>query len=117
MPLPHHHPIQFTASDGLALHGLCYEPSGQSSSTTPSSTLLIAGGMGIPCSKFYKAFAEHCIRSQLYGRVVCFDYRGIGLSRPPETRESLVGFHAPMSMWGYLDLNAAILLSCLHGIS
>jgi predicted alpha/beta hydrolase len=53
-----------------------------------------------PDQRFYRAFAEFFAERGV--RVITYDYRGVGRSRPT----SLRGFHATMTEWGKLDARA-----------
>ncbi|HEY0139258.1 MAG TPA: alpha/beta fold hydrolase [Thermoanaerobaculia bacterium] len=63
--------------------------------------IVIAGAMGVP-RRYYDAFARAAVEHGY--RVLTFDYRGVGGSRPP----SLRGFRGTLTEWGCLDLTAAI---------
>ncbi len=83
-------------ADGFDLAATLYEPAYR-----PRANLLIHGATAVP-QKFYRRFAEF-MASRGY-RVVTYDYRGIGQSRP----DSLRGFDARMTDWARLDAAAVI---------
>jgi predicted alpha/beta hydrolase len=66
--------------------------------------VLVAGGLGIP-QRFYAPFATW-LAARGY-RVMTFDLRGMGLSRPPGVR-SLRGLDADMLTWARQDFSAAV---------
>ena len=83
--------MEFAARDGFRLQGSIFHPAGP-----VRSTVVVQSGMAVH-RRFYAAFARH-----LAGRgrrVVTFDYRGIGGSRPVR----LKGFPATMLDWADLD--------------
>ncbi len=82
------------AIDGYPLAAMHFEPRG-----TPRGTLIIHGATATP-QRFYRAFAQFL--SERGVRVVTYDYRGVGRSRP----ESLRGFRATMTEWAELDARA-----------
>lgn len=82
------------AIDGYPLAATHFEPHG-----TPRGTLILHGATATP-QRFYRAFAQFLAERGV--RVVTYDYRGIGGSRPP----SLRGFHATMTEWADLDARA-----------
>jgi predicted alpha/beta hydrolase len=90
--------VQIEAADGLLLAGTWFLPDSHS---PPVSVVVVAGGGGIPASRYHR-FAQF-----LAGRglaVLTFDYRGIGLSRTGRLR----GFKAGTEDWGQLDFGAAL---------
>jgi predicted alpha/beta hydrolase len=84
------------AGDGYPLAVRRYEPA-----LPARATVLIHGATATPQS-YYRRFAEHLATAGY--RVISYDYRGIGDSRPA----SLRGFAARMSDWGRLDAAAVI---------
>lgn len=84
------------ARDGALLSAALHEPV-----TPPRAAVVILGATAVPRG-FYDRFARHLADRGF--RVLSFDYRGIGGSRP----ESLRGFHASMRDWAELDAGAAI---------
>jgi len=89
-------PVCLTAADGYVLSGNRY-----SADTPPKGRLVLAGATAVP-QGFYKRFAEFA--SARGFETLTFDYRGIGLSRPP----SLKGFRMDLLDWARLDLAAAV---------
>jgi predicted alpha/beta hydrolase len=92
-------PWILTARDGTALQARMFEPAGLS-----YDAVLVAGGLGIP-QRFYAPFATW-LAARGY-RVMTFDLRGMGLSRPPGMR-SLRGLDADMLTWARQDFSAAV---------
>lgn len=90
--------FEFSASDGYTLGGRRYLPP---SHTAVQAKLIVASATGVPHG-FYRRFAEYL--AALGYAVLCFDYRGIGVSAPA----SLKGFEMNYLDWGRLDLSAAI---------
>jgi predicted alpha/beta hydrolase len=62
----------------------------------PHATVLIPAAMGVK-QDYYFAFARW-LHEQGY-TVATFDYRGMGLSRPPQFADSLKGFEADLLDW------------------
>jgi predicted alpha/beta hydrolase len=87
-------PALVTADD-IALGASLYQPKGEA-----LGTVIVHGATATP-SGFYRRFAEFLAHHGL--RVLTYDYRGIGLSRP----RSLRGFRASMSDWALRDADAA----------
>lgn len=83
------------AGDGYPLAVTVYE------SPAATSAVLVNSATAVPRS-FYRHFARHLASRGI--RVVCYDYRGIGDSRP----ESLGGFAARMRDWALLDMTALL---------
>ena len=83
-----------TAGDGYELGATIFEP------RHARGTVVIHGATAVP-QRYYAAFAEWLRDRRL--RVVTYDYRGIGESRPA----SLRGFRATMTDWARLDARAA----------
>lgn len=65
------------------------------------SNVLMIGAVAVP-QRFYASFARHLARAG--HRVLTFDYRGVGSSRPDRLR----GFTARLSHWVELDYPAAL---------
>jgi len=63
--------------------------------------VVINGAAAVPQS-YYRRFAEHLAASSY--RVLTYDYRGIGASRPDRLR----GFRASMTDWAMYDARAAL---------
>lgn len=93
-------PVILTADDGTALQARLFEPTG-----SLRSPVLIAGGLGIS-QRFYAPFASWLAARG--NRVMTFDLRGIGLSRPPGRGRSLRGLDADMLTWARQDFAAAV---------
>lgn len=87
---------QVAAADGFPLGATLTGPADES-----ARLIVIAGATGVR-RRFYGAFAEWLAGRGM--RVLTFDYRGIGDSRPP----SLRGFSATMRDWGTLDLEGVL---------
>lgn len=85
-----------TALDGFELGATLFQPT-----HGPRGTVIVNGATGVPAS-YYAAFAEHLAASGL--RVVTYDYRGVGASRP----DSLRGFSATMSDWAVRDARSVL---------
>jgi predicted alpha/beta hydrolase len=81
--------------DDVALGATLFEPK-----RAALGTVIVHSATAVP-SGFYRRFAEFLAQHDL--RVLTYDYRGIGLSRPP----SLRGFRASMSDWALRDAEAA----------
>ena len=92
-------PCILTARDGTALQARMFEPAGLS-----YDAVLVAGGLGIP-QRFYAPFATW-LAARGY-RVMTFDLRGMGLSRPPGMRTQ-PALDADMLTWARQDFSAAV---------
>ena len=79
--------IVITARDGYPLGARVYEPQGHA-----KSTLVVHGATATP-QRYYQRFALHL--ADRGHRVLTYDYRGVGASRPPDLR----GFDADMRDW------------------
>jgi len=90
--------IELRATDGYSLGATLYRPSGPDDS---GLFLLIASAVGAKRG-FYSKFAKYFCSQRFH--VLCFDYRGIGDSRP----KSLVRFQANLREWGERDLVGVI---------
>lgn len=88
--------LRIFARDGFALAATLFEPR-----TSARATVIINGATAVPAS-YYRRFAEHLASSGL--RVVSYDYRGVGGSRPLNLR----GFAASMTDWADLDARAVL---------
>lgn len=88
--------IALSASDGYALGALHYP-----SEAAPRGRLIVAGATGVP-QRFYRHFAGFAAARGL--AVWTLDYRGVGLSRPPDLR----GFRMDYLDWARLDLAALL---------
>lgn len=92
--------IVFTAADGFELHGTRYLPDG-----AVKSIVVLPSAMGVK-QDFYAAFAAFLAKQG--HAVLCFDYRGMGRSRPASFRKSLRGFDCDLRDWAEKDYNAAL---------
>ena len=81
--------------DDFALGGALYRPKGPA-----IGTVIVHGATAAP-ARYYGRFAEFLAHHGM--RVLTYDYRGIGASRPLALR----GFRARMSDWALLDAAAA----------
>ncbi|MCH9651151.1 MAG: alpha/beta fold hydrolase [Deltaproteobacteria bacterium] len=84
--------IQIPASDGFLLAATVLEPS-----KDPSIPMVIINSATAVKRGYYLRFAQFLAQEGF--RVVTFDYRGVGGSRPP----SLKGFEAKMQHWAEKD--------------
>jgi predicted alpha/beta hydrolase len=89
-------PLPLTAADGYMLQALRYAPQGE-----PTGRLIVAGATGVP-QRFYARFAQFAAARGIEAWTL--DYRGVGLSRPPELR----GFRMNYLDWARLDLAALL---------
>lgn len=89
-------PLPLTAADGYTLQALRYAPQGE-----PTGRLIVAGATGVP-QRFYARFAQFAAARGIEAWTL--DYRGVGLSRPPELR----GFRMNYLDWARLDLAALL---------
>jgi predicted alpha/beta hydrolase len=87
-------PLALPAIDGFVLAAHVIEP------RRPRGTVVVHGATAVPAS-YYHAFAEYLAARGL--RVLTYDYRGVGGSRPA----SLRGLPATMTQWAELDARAA----------
>lgn len=83
------------ARDDFALGAALFQPKQEA-----LGTVIVHSATATP-SGYYRRFAEFLAHHGL--RVLTYDYRGVGLSRPV----SLRGFRASMSDWALLDAEAA----------
>ncbi|MBX2796039.1 MAG: alpha/beta fold hydrolase [Myxococcales bacterium] len=88
--------IRVPATDGFSLAATRYDPAMAS-----GRTVVMSSGAAIPRG-FYRRFST-ALASAGY-RVITYDYRGIGDSRP----RSLVGFDASMRDWGLRDMQGVV---------
>lgn len=89
--------IEIIASDGVPLAARLFTPA-----RAALGTLVIHGATATP-QRYYHHFAEYA--AERGWRVVTYDYRGVGASRP----RSLRGFQATMREWA--DKDAAAILA------
>lgn len=92
----HERGLTLTTDDGAHLGARIFEPLG-----TPRGSVLMIGAVATP-QRFYARFARSLARDGY--RVLTFDYRGVGASRP----ESLRGFSARLTDWAEHDYPAAL---------
>lgn len=88
--------ITLTTRDDHRISATWFEPMGRA-----RGTVVINGATAVPQS-YYLRFAQHLAASSY--RVLTYDYRGIGSSRP----SSLRGFRATMTDWALYDARAAL---------
>jgi predicted alpha/beta hydrolase len=88
--------LDIPAIDGFSLGARVFEPPGSA-----RATVIVNGGTAIP-QRFYARCAAALAAEGL--RVVTYDYRGVGASRP----RSLRGFAATMLDWARLDARGAL---------
>src|SRR5688572_17742879 len=86
--------LRLVAADGYRIGARLFEPK------APLGTVVIHGATAVP-QKFYWRFAKYLSNRGL--RVVTYDYRGVGASKPSTLR----GFRATLSDWALLDARAA----------
>ena len=89
-------PVQLTAADGYRLTALHYPAVGAA-----QARLFVAGATGV-AQRFYAPFARFVANQGI--DVWTLDYRGVGLSRPPDLR----GFRMNYIDWARLDLPALL---------
>jgi predicted alpha/beta hydrolase len=87
--------VTVIAAGDVRIAARTYEPAGPA-----RGTVLLAGATAVP-QRFYARFAAYLAGAGL--RVVTYDYRGVGDSRP----RSLRGYAATMTQWAELDTRAA----------
>jgi len=90
--------LSLPATDGMLLGATLFRPD---EPTPRSPFVLITSAVGVKRA-FYKKFASYLCDQGF--SVLCFDYRGIGDSRP----KSLFRFKASMSDWGEKDVAGII---------
>lgn len=93
------HELQVVAADGYLIGATLF--SSAQADVSPRATILIHGATAVPQS-YYAAFARFAAQQGF--RVVTYDYRGVGRSRPA----TLVGFQASMRDWAEYDARAVI---------
>ena len=91
-------PLRIRALDGYELGAVLYSAC---ASAEPRRAAVLHGGAGIPAQR-YRHFARFLARAGV--PVLTYDYRGIGLSRPPALR----GFQSAIEDWAEFDCSAAI---------
>jgi predicted alpha/beta hydrolase len=88
--------IELVAADGVVLGGTLFTPR-----TRARGTVIIHSATAVP-QGYYRRFAQFAAQA-IGARVLTYDYRGIGKSRP----RSLRGFSASLTAWARLDAAAA----------
>src|SRR5262249_22174902 len=88
-------PFDLVTSDGYSLGATLFAP------PFPGLAPVIVNGAPAVPQGYYRRFAEFLAARGL--RVLTYDYRGVGASRPAE----LAGFDATMTDWARLDAAAA----------
>lgn len=90
--------LRLRALDGFELGAVLYDaPPG----VPPSRAVVLHGGAGIAAAR-YRHFAAFLAQSGI--PVLAYDYRGVGMSRPPRLR----GFRATVQDWSEYDSAAAV---------
>src|SRR5262245_31697380 len=89
--------LSISASDGFAIGAKRSEPA-----SPARATIVIHGGTAIP-QGYYGAYARYAAAEKGF-RVITYDYRGVGRSRP----KSLRALDATMTDWARLDARAVI---------
>lgn len=92
----HERGLSITTSDHVHLGARIFEPKGD-----VRASVLMLGAVAVP-QQFYARFARSLAHDGY--RVLTFDYRGVGESRP----ESLRGYRATLSDWAERDYPAAL---------
>jgi len=90
--------IRLRAQDGYQLGAVFYPARG---APAAPRVAVLHGGAGIPALR-YRHFARYLAEAGI--SVLTYDYRGIGLSKPPQMR----GFGASVEDWAEYDCAAAI---------
>jgi predicted alpha/beta hydrolase len=88
--------ISLSTRDDHRISATWFEPMGEA-----KATIVINGATAVPQS-YYLRFAQHLAASSY--RVLTYDYRGVGASRPPRLR----GYRATMMDWALYDARAAL---------
>lgn len=84
--------LELLAADGTVLGGTLFTPGGRA-----HGTIIIHSATAVP-QGYYRRFAQFAAQAT-GARVLTYDYRGIGKSRP----RSLRGFRATLTDWARLD--------------
>jgi predicted alpha/beta hydrolase len=93
----HERVLSLRTTDSYTLGATVYEPQ----VAEPLANVLMIGAVGVP-QRFYASFARYVARAGY--RMLTFDYRGLGRSRP----QTLRGFDAQLSDWAERDYPAAL---------
>lgn len=88
--------VELVADDGTVLGGTLFTPRARA-----RGTVIIHSATAVP-QGYYRRFAQFVVQA-INARVLTYDYRGIGESRP----RSLRGFQASLTDWARLDAAAA----------
>ena len=104
MSAPFPRPLTLPATDGFPLGAHVFDPEARSGGPA-RAVAVIHGATGVP-QRFYRHFAGFLASRGL--RVLTYDYRGVGASRPESHRESLREFRADMTDWGVRDFGGAL---------
>lgn len=88
--------ITLSTRDDHRIAATWFEPRGEA-----KATIVVNGATAVPQS-YYLRFAQHLAASSY--RVLTYDYRGIGASRPSRLR----GYRASMTDWALYDARAAL---------
>jgi predicted alpha/beta hydrolase len=88
--------VELVAADGFVLGGTLFTPR-----TRARGTVIIHSATAVP-QGYYRRFAQFAAQA-IGARVLTYDYRGIGRSRP----RSLRGLDASLTAWARLDAAAA----------
>jgi predicted alpha/beta hydrolase len=91
-------PVKIRTRDGVPIGGFVWSHGDQNAARP---VVVIASATSVLC-RYYARFADYLFENGF--DVLTFDYRGIGVSRPP----SLRGFRADWVEWGEGDLEAAL---------
>lgn len=92
--------INLTTSDGITLTTTRFAPDGR-----VKAVVVLSAAMGVK-QDFYAPFAQFL--SEQGFAALTFDYRGMGLSVPPDFQHSLRGFKADLFDWAERDYNAVL---------
>ena len=90
-------PIEIVCADGVRLGGHCWS----APQSHREGTVIVNPATGVP-ARYYHAYAEFL--SEHGFDVLTWDYRGIGLSRPPQLR----GCTYRWRDWGELDFDSVV---------
>jgi predicted alpha/beta hydrolase len=86
------------ADDQVRLGATLFEPA------RPHGVVIIHGATAVP-QRYYQRFATFAAQAT-GARVITYDYRGVGRSRPVAPASSLRGFDASLHDWAALDAPA-----------
>lgn len=91
--------VAITCRDGYRLHGHLWSP--EDAQAPLHGTVIINPATGV-LERYYHAYAQFLVRHGF--AVLTYDYRGIGLSRPPALRQCNIRWRD----WGERDFDAAV---------